>query len=223
MTKLEDSWSSWIRDGDYVKYRREDTLYYAEVAARDFAHWEYTWGSTPANPAGTAVLPGATSGPTPIEQLELTKENHLWQLIWGMRYQVYCYVQLPSDTDRHGIPTQPKPSDANRKVAHFTEMMSPYDQPSFITEHFMLRPVSIRLVLEIYNPPVNEKWLIPDFNFYINKMVLDVLGSGGIREEPVPTAAKNADILRKLYLRQVPCRPIPLDPVRAPPVAPVGE
>jgi len=211
----EREWSRWILEGQYIKYRVQDTVYYAEVAARDFAHWEYTWEET--------ILPGSMSGPVRLEDLEVTKKNHLWQVIFGIKGQVYIYIELPTDIHRHGIPKVPKPSTTNPYTSHFTEEMSPYSEPSFITEHFMMRPVNTFIAISAYNPTSNLTWQMPKLNFYVNKMILNPIGSGPVDQQPTPAQPHLADLLDKLYRRVVPCKPITLEPVRAPAEAPAGE
>jgi hypothetical protein len=210
-----DEWSRWILEGQYVKYRIEDTIYYAEVAARDFAHWEYTWSES--------VSPGSMSGPVRLDDLEITKKNHLWQLIFGIKGQVYVYIELPTDIHRHGIPKVPKPSTTTPETSHFTEEMSPYAEPSFITEHYMMRPVNTFVAISVYNPTQNNISITPKFNFWINKMILNPIGSGPVDSAPVASQPHLADLLDKLYRRVVPCKPITLQPVRAPAEAPAGE
>lgn len=232
MVKLEDPWSKFLWNGQYIKFEDQGTWYYSQVAAKDFAHWEYTWEE--------AVAPGATSGPTRIAALEPTKQGHLWQIIFGIKGQILLYVELPTDVHRHGIPKEPKPSSTNWYTSHFTTEMSPYLQPSFLTEHFMMRPRTPWIALEVYNPPQNGIYITPVLNFFINKTVIEVIGTERNEIlEPNPTPSerakmrrgetldpktmRNYDLLNNLYRRTEPCEPITIEPIRAPAEAPAGE
>lgn len=207
------NWSDgWIKEGYFLSYLVNGVHYFEYVLMRDFAHWEYEWFE--------AITTGTESGPQVPELLEITKGyddrthiNQIWQLIWGMKGQVLLYVELPTDTHRHGIPKQPKPGSVNRYVSHYEEWMSPFIEPSFITEHFLMRPDVDRINLSAYNP--NDQSMTPTLNFFINKMQTERIGvvqNGSL----IPTDAKWTETLEKLYRRQIPCRPISLYPVTAP-------
>lgn len=214
VTDALKNWSDgWIKEGHYLSFAQENVTYYEYVIQRDFAHWEYPWFET--------IHSGVESGPQVAELLEITKgyddlsnTNQIWQLIFGMKGQVLLYIELPTDTHRHGIPKQPKPNSVNRRTSHFEEWMSPYDEPSFITEHFLMRPDVDRINLSAYNPNLQDEGNFV-MNFFINKMRTERLGtiSNGV---PVATKDRYTDILDKLYRKQVPCRPISLYPVTAP-------
>ena len=213
-------WSDgWLREGYYISYVRESVRYYEFVVARDFAHYVYEWPET--------ISAGETSGPYVPDKLEVTKgydpksnTNHLWQVIFGIKGQVYIYVELPTDIHRHGLPKAPKPSRELREVSHFEEYMSPFHEPSFITEHFMMRPDTYRIALSAYNPTsISVK---PELNFFIARIVTERIGTeqAGVL---TPTSERWREILDKLHRRVVPHRPITLLPVRAPAEAPSGE
>lgn len=208
------NWSDgWIKEGYFVSYLVEGVTYFERVVMRDFAHWEYPWFET--------IASGVESGPQVPELLEITKgydentkTNQIWQLIFGMHGQVLLYIELPTDTHRHGIPKQPKPSSVNRRTSHYEEWMSPYFEPSFLTEHFLMRPDVDRINLSAYNYHVQPE---PDFrlNFFINKMKTERVGTctNGTK---IATNPRWEDTLDKLYRGQIPCRPISLYPVTAP-------
>jgi hypothetical protein len=188
------------------------------------AHYEYEWHET--------IEAGETSGPKVPDYLEVTKgydekdnTNHIWQMIFGIRGQVYIYVELPTDIHRHGLPKLPKPTSEIRTISHFEEYMSDYNEPEFITEHFMMRPVTERINLSAYNPQNID--IKPWLNIFINKMVTERVGTEqyGVLATPVfPENAKVTEMLKakwtetlqKLHKKQIPCRPISLLPVRAP-------
>ena len=212
--------SGWIKEGTIICYIREGVVYYELALQRDMAHWVYDWPET--------ISVGVESGPYVPELLEITKgydtatnTNQIWQVIFGIRSQAYVYVELPTDLHRHGIPKRPKPGTAQWTVSHFTETMSPYIDPTFITEHFMMRPITLQICLSAYNPEVTDLTALK-INFFINKLVTQRLGTvvNGVR---IPTKPRFAEILEGLYKRMVPFRPITLMPVRAPAEAPGGE
>lgn len=220
------SWSSWLQEGYYLSYVKEGVRYYEHVIGRDLAHWEYQWDET--------IPAGDESGPTVPDDLEITKgydkksnTNHIWQWIFGIKGEVYIYIELPTDVHRHGIAKVPKPSRTFRKVSHFEEWMSPFNEPSFITEHFLMRPDIPRVALSAYNPNAID---LPDvwLNFFMAKLVTERIGVQYIDEEAKlvlkPTNEKRwAETLDKLYRRIIPHRPLTLLPVHEPAVAPTGE
>jgi len=213
-------WSTgWIKEGYFISYIKDGVKYYEYVVARDFAHYVYTWHES--------VAPGDESGPTVISNLLITRGynpktnlNRIWQVIFGIKGEVYVYVELPTDIHRHGLPKIPKPTATVREVSHFEEWMSPFNDPSFITEHFLMRPEYDRMCISIYNP--QEISITPRLRFFINKMVTERIGverAGSLEA----TRPHYSEILEKLSKRVVPVRPISLEPVRAPPTAPAGE
>ena len=216
------NWSppGWLNEGTIISYIREGVVYYELVLQRDLAHWVYEWPET--------VSVETESGPYVPELLEITKgydsgtnTNQIWQMIFGIRSQAYIYVELPTDLHRHGIPKRPKPGTAQWTVSHFTETMSPYIDPTFITEHFMMRPITLQICLSAYNAE-NTDLTDVKINFFINKMITQRLGTvtAGIRK---PTRSRFTEVLEGLYKRMVQCRPITLMPVRAPAESPAGE
>ena len=212
-------WSDWLREGYYVSYLLNGIRYYEHIIMRDFAHYVYTWPET--------VEAGSDSGPFVPDDLEITlgydensNTNHIWQMIFGIKGQVYIYVELPTDVHRHGIPKQPKPSTALRAVSHFEEWMSPFQEPSFITEHFLMRPVNTQIAFSAYNPNDID---ITDLklNIFIAKMVTERIGTEQ-NGTLTPTSSRWRETLDKLWRRVIPHRPITLLPVRAPAEAPAG-
>jgi len=218
-------WSQgWLREGDYLSYRREGITYYERVLMRNLAHYVYPWPET--------IAAGEPSEGKIPDKLQVTRGydprthlNRIWQVIFGINKEVYIYIQLPTDVKRHGIPKQPWHSKEWREVAHFEEWMSPFNEPTFLTEHFMLRPETYRISFDAYNPQDID---ITDLklNFFINKMVTERVGSEGYTEVGLQLEATQPrwqEVLKKLYQRLIPCRPITILPVRAPAEAPAGE
>ena len=214
MPEFNDAWSKWLMEGHYITYSRDDVIYYEHIIRRDLAHYVYDWPET--------IASGVQSTPVAPPYLELTKGyesssgiNQVWQMIFGIHKQVYIYLELPTDTHRHGLPKLVKPgSSSTWKVSHFEEWMSPFTEPSFITEHFMMRPGYDRILFEAYNP--QDVTLTPRLNFFIAKLQTERLGSEMPGRAPVARSQRWAEVLDKLYRRVIPCRPITLDPVTAP-------
>lgn len=214
-------WSDgWLKEGYYISYRREGVLYYEHIIGRDLGHWEYDWPET------IATL--TTSGPFVPEDLEITKgydkssnSNQLWQMIFGIKGQAYIYIELPTDLHRHGIPKVPKPSTTMRRVSHFEEYMSPFREPTFITEHFMMRPETLQIAFDAYNPNAIDLTDVA-LNIFLNKIVTERIGTVEVGQQ-TPVYPRFAQILEKLHNKVVPCRPISIMPVRAPAEAPSGE
>ena len=213
-------WSDWVRPGYFISYLKDGISYYEYIVQRDFGHWEYDWPET--------IAAGATSGPYIPASLEITRgysastnTNQLWQLIFGIKGQSLIYIELPTDLHRHGIPKDPKPSSANRFTSHFEEYMSPWFEPSFVTEHWMMRPDTQQIAFDAYNPDS-----IADTDLRLNillaKLGTERIGTstGGVL---TPIQSRWADGLERLYKRIIPCRPITIMPVRAPAEAPAGQ
>lgn len=233
MVVLSDwrNWSQWIQEGHYISYERDRVTYYEYVVMRDFGHWEYNW------PELIATV--STSGPYVPDDLEITRgydeknnTNQIWQMIFGIESEVLIYVELPTDLHRHGIPKDPKPSAANRYTSHFEEWMSPFNEPSFITEHIMMRPETLQVALSAYN--ATEISMRPRLNICLAKLLTERVGTedgGELTTASVKTnknltarlGVKWGDVLEKLYRHQVPCKPLTIQPVRAPAEAPTGE
>ena len=218
MDALQD-WSTWIKPGYFISYYDETVQFFEYVRQRDLAHWEYDWPET--------IDAGSESGPNIPSNLEITQgyqkhtnTNRLWQLIFGIKGQPFIYIELPTDLHRHGIPKEPKPTSNNRRVSHYTEWMSPFNEPSFVTEHFMMKPALEFIGIDAYNPTdisITDLTL----NFFINKMVTERVGTATPTEEGMviaPTSKRWSEALDKLWRRVIPCRPITLMPVRAPAV-----
>jgi len=212
-------WSSWLQEGWFVSYEMAGIRYYEHILFRDFGRYVYTWPET--------VSAGTDSGPYVPDKIEITRGydpktnlNRIWQLIFGIKGEVYIYVELPTDIHRHGVPKAPKPSTTLREVSHYEEWMSPFHGPSFITEHIMMRPLTFRIAFSAYNP--HDIDVTPYLNIMIAKLVTERIGT---EEAGVLTPAKDRyrEVLEKLHKRVIPHRPLTLLPVRAPAEAPAGE
>jgi len=220
MVDWKDWSEGWLKEGYFISYIRDGVHYYEHIIQKDFAHWEYDWPET--------ITTLTTSGPHVPASLEITKgydaknnTNHIWQVIFGIKGQVYIYIELPTDLHRHGIPKVPKPSTTQRTVSHFEEWMSPWREPTFITEHFMMRPETFQIAFDAYNPQAIDLTDVK-LNLFISKLVTERLGTvenGNLK----PITDRWRETLDKLYRRVIPHRPITLLPVRMPAEAPAGE
>jgi len=208
-------WSSWIREGHFVSFvhPEEKARIYEHVIARDLAHYVYEWPET--------VSAGEESGPHVPGDLQVTQgydeganTNRIWQLIFGIKGQVYIYVELPTDIHRHGLPKVPKPSRTLREVSHFEEWMSPFHEPSFITEHIMIKPWTDRIAFTAYNP--TDVDLKPYLNIFVNRLVTERIGVEKPDGTLEPAKPKFREVLEKLAKRVIPHRPLTILPVRAP-------
>jgi len=205
-------WSNWLKEGYFISYVRNGTRYYEHITARDLAHYVYEWHET--------ISAETTSGPLVPEDLVMTKgydsgtnQNRVWQMIFGIKTQVYIYIELPTDIHRHGLPKVPKPRPGFREVSHFEEWMSDFHEPTFLTEHFMMKPGYDRINFSAYNP--NSISIKPYLNVFIARMITERIGT---EQNSVlrPTSERWKETLEKLYKRLIPHRPITLMPVRAP-------
>lgn len=219
MTDFRHDWSCWLKEGQFVSYMMESTRIYEHITQRDMAHYVYSWPET--------IQPLTVSGPYVPEELEITRgydartnSNQIWQLIFGIQGQIYLYIELPTDIKRHGLPKITFPSAAYREVAHFEEWMSGFYEPTFITEHFMLRPDTYNIGFDAYNPldiPIH-----PYLRIVIAKLVTERIGTetDGVL---TPTSPRWAETLEQLYKRVKPQRPLSILGVRAPAEAPAGQ
>lgn len=201
-------WGRWLIEGHFLSflYEKSQRKYYM-VARRDIAHYEYEWASE--------IDSDEESGATTLSDLEATIPwTQIHQLIWGVRPQCYIYVSLPTDIERHGIPKRATHTSAYRTVAHFGMHDSPFDCPSWNTEHFMQRPINPYIAFNIYNK--TEIPITPVLNFWINKMELEHIGDEAADGAQTPAKPKFAETLDRLCKRMIPHRPITLLPVRAP-------
>jgi len=217
-------WSSWLREGYFISYLRNGIRYYEFIRARDLAHYVYEWHET--------IQPGTESGPHVPANITMTLGydpdtflNRIWQTIFGIKSQAYIYVELPTDTHRHGLPKIPKPSSVIREISHFEEWMSDFHEPSFVTEHIMMKPGYDRINFSAYNP--HDIAIKPYLNVFIAKLTTERVGTedNGVLVTPVAPGnaaltelmrIKWAETLEKLFKGQIPQRPLTLAPVRAP-------
>lgn len=219
------SWTrtGWLVEGDFIRILDEDLQRYFVVDRRDFAHVEWEFGWPDIEEADRPIAPGDIAGPysfnsiKPTKWSEKTRRFQMFQFIWGQKPDVKVYIQLPSETKRHGTPKLPWfKKGIMMTVAHFTMQMSPFDRPTFFTEHFLVPKLCDEFGFEVYNPlPIT---VTPYFNFYINKLEMRPIGDVTPAGERIPASpeTRNRDVLENLYKRVAKYRPITLFPVTAP-------
>ena len=228
MVDWKDFTEGWIQEGYFVSFYRDGVRFYEHILFKDLAHWEYEWPES--------ITAGSESGPFTPDDLEITlgydtstNTNQIWQMIFGIQGQAYIYVELPTDIHRHGIPKSPKPSSSMRKTSHYEEWMSPFNEPTFLSEHIMMRPDTQQITFSAYNPNTNPVFTLRDLklNIFINKMITERIGTEGYSDDAgivlTPSRKRFEEVLGKLYKRTVACRPLTLTGVRAPAVAPGGH
>jgi len=205
-----EEWAGWLKEGLFYSYRERQERHYFNVLFRDWAHFEYTWEED--------VAAGGFSGPVTINDLETTKENQIWQVIFGLNKDVNMYVHLPTDIDRHGVAKRPKQTATFRNVGHYGIQDSWWYRPSFVTEHFLLKPEVPFIAFSAFNP--RNIAFLEDFspimlNIYIAKCEMERIGTVTSGEQ-APAHARFTETLDKLYRRVLRHRPLTLVPLRAP-------
>jgi len=207
----------WLMEGQFISFLddQQRSRYYF-IRHRDWAHYEYYW------PEDVATL--TESGPHTLSNMEPTKytEAHgpeqIYQFIFGFKPDVYLYILLPEDVYRHGLPKLVTGTATHRRVGHYRMQDSPYELPSWATEHFLVPRLQPWVAMKVFNPlsiTLHHTINAPQLNIYINKMVIEHLGDE-LEGVLSPNGDRYAEILDKLHRRVVPHRPLTLKPVRAP-------
>jgi len=205
-----EEWAGWLKEGRFYSYREQQERHYFMVLFRDWAHFEYTWEET--------VEPDSFSGPVTITNLETTKENQIWQVIFGLSHDVRMYVHVPTDIDRHGVAKRPRQTSGFRPVGHYGIQDSFWDRPSFVTEHFLLKPEAPYIAFSVHNPrniAFQADYNPLRLNFYFAKCEMERIGTvtKGVQNAATPRFTETLD---KLYRRVIAHRPLTLVPLRAP-------
>ena len=194
----------------FYSYLEQQERHYFMVLFRDWAHFEYTWEED--------VAAGGFSGPVTITDLETTKGNQIWQVIFGLKQDINVYVHIPLDQDRHGVGVRPRQTATFRNVGHYGIQESWWDRPSFLTEHFLLKPEVNDIAFSVFNPrniAFQENFNPIMLNFFIAKCEMERIGTVTSGEQ-TPAHARFTETLDKLYRRVLRHRPLTLVPLRAP-------
>lgn len=216
------SWtpSGWILEGQFISFMDGPLERFWFVRRRDFAHLEWEFGWPEVVEADRSIAPGQLGGPyvpeiiKPTYWSEARHRGQMFQWIAGIKPNVKWYIQLPTNAKRHGTPKLPWPSRRHRKVAHFTMQMSPFDRPTFFTEHFFVPKLCDLAGFEVYNGL--DITITPHFNFYINKLDIEHIGDITAQGERIPASARYTEVLENLYKKVARYRPLTLFPVTAP-------
>ena len=210
MSEPIEAWSGFLREGYFYSYLEQQVRKFFNVLYREWAHIEYTWEED--------VAPYTVSGPVVLGNLETTKENQIWQVIFGISNDVYIYTHVPTDIDRHGVAKVPKQTSTLREVGHYRMKDSWWDKPSFATEHFLLKPEVPYMAFTAYNPQritFRENYNPIKLNIYVCKCEMEQIGEESKGQLQAADGRFN-ETLDKLYRRVIPHRPLTLVPVRAP-------
>lgn len=141
------------------------------------------------------VASNAESGPENIEDLEPGRRDVLYQVIFGIKPNVYIYIAIPADTRLYGVAEEAIPREGFREVGAITQDMSPYKNPDFITELFLMKDTSYEYpALYAYNP--NNKPVRPVIRFIVNKIEMEEI-----------TEAETIELMKK---KRITYRPIVL-------------
>lgn len=210
MTEYE--FAGWLNEGHFYSFLDNDLVrHYFMVLARDWAHIEYHWEED--------VAAGAVSGPFTPADLETTKEDQLWQIIFGIKPDAYIYVYMPTDIARHGVAKRTTGTSSLREAGHYKMQDSPFERPSFYTEHFLVKPYTPFISFQAYNPQnisFKEDYNPIKLNFKIAKCVMENIGTEDRNGEMEAAHSRFNETLDKLHRRVIPHRPLTLYPVRAP-------
>lgn len=205
-------WSEWMKEGHFYSFEDQQKVRnYFFVLSREWAHYVYDWPET--------IAPAAFNGPHTVTDLETTKENQIWQVIFGIKPNAYIYTFVPEDIARHGVAKRPTPTNALWEVGHYRMQDSPFDRPSFITELFLIKPHVPYMAVKAYNPEnitFRTAYNPLKLNFYVAKCQIEWIGDEA-KGETIAAESRYVETLDKLHRRVIPHRPLTLWPIRAPP------
>jgi len=183
----------WLQTGYYIRIYNEDTKTYDYYW---ISHEEnlvnYIFGQTAVDGVSFgSVSPGEETGFIEIADME-PSENHLYQVLIGVRTRCQFSVEIPSGISLWGTDQRKRPTASYREIAIITQDDSPFISPSWKTELFLLK--NFYPWMNAYNP--TDITLKPEVRF-VGKM---------FQIEKVT----NPDLLERLRRREIPSRPIPL-------------
>ncbi|MBW2672940.1 MAG: hypothetical protein JRD89_05915, partial [Deltaproteobacteria bacterium] len=167
----------WHIEGDYLRLYSPETetwrFYY--VKQREQALYIHKWSEK--------ISPNTESGPEDLEDLKPLALNRLDQVIFGVKTRLdqvifgvktrcLVYLNLPHETRRWGTDKKPIATSDLREVGYVDEEISPYEEPSFLTEFFLQKGGSYEYPhLYAYNP--TNRTLKPTIMFRINKLIVE--------------------------------------------------
>ena len=183
--------NSWIKEGHRISVKEVDEPEkFFFVKQNRISQIEITFSKD--------VASDTEVGPDLIKDLKPGRTDQLFQCIFGINVGVYAYMNLPVRERLHGLDEVPIASSTNREVGHFTEEMSPFENPTQMTEFFLRKGGGFEYpAISVYNP--TNKSLRPKFKYVVNRMVLEQI--------------TDPDTVDKMKRRQLTYRPITLGPL----------
>lgn len=190
---MEEEGSGWLKPGYRISIRNvkaeevQEKFYFIKGVARPISKYVYKWS--------TDIAVNTENGPENITDLEPGRRDILYQVIFGIKPDVYIYVNLPADTRLGGIAEEASARSGLREIGAITQDDSPWDNPDFCTEMFLQKDTTNEYPhLYAYNP--TNRSLRPVIKFLISRIELEEI--------------KDTDTLDKMRRRQIIYRPIQL-------------
>lgn len=185
----------WLQSGYYIRV-------YSDAERKFKYYWlreeenlpEYIFGQVAVDGVSFgSVDAGDETGFIEIEDLKPAK-NRLYQLLVGVRPAGRFYFEIPSGESIWGTDERPRASTTFRKVGGINQDISPFNNPSWVTEFFLM-----------YN-------IVPHVNYYnstsiTTKPEVRFIGKMFLIDD-VETLPNGQEILNKLVKREIPFRPI---------------
>jgi hypothetical protein len=157
------------------------------VEQTELSRYKFKWPSS--------IASNTENGPQNVEDLKPLATNRLYQGIFGIKSACLIYLNLPLNTRLWGTDKKPIATSSLREVGYRDHNESPFDQPSFITEFFLMKNGSFDYPAFLaFNP--SERALTPELNIIMNKMII---------EKVVDEVT-----LEKLVKKLIPYRPVTL-------------
>lgn len=190
MNKTPGEYSQWLQEGFYIRLydpaTGADTFHM--VDKREPTRYVHKWSEQ--------ISTNVESGPEDLENIKPLALNRFDQAIFGVKGGALIYMDLPHGTRIWGTDKKPKATSDLRRVGWVDEEISPYDQPSFVTEFFMQKGGGFEYPhIYAYNP--TPRTIRPWVRFEINQMILVNI-----------TRDKYPELYDKLARKVIPYRPI---------------
>jgi hypothetical protein len=181
--------SNWINEGFFIRLSTPEfeTKEFYFVEQTEMARYKFKWPES--------VASNSEDGPRNVEDLKPLATNRLYQGIFGIKTACYIYLNLPLNTRLWGTDKKPIATSSLREVGYRDHNETPFEQPSFITEFFLMKNGSFDYPAFLaYNP--TERSLTPELNIIMNKMIIEKV--------------TDVETLEKLKKKLIPYRPVTL-------------
>lgn len=180
---------TWLEEGYFIRLSTPEfetkEFYYIDQAEK--ARYKFKWPAS--------VASNTEDGPQNVEDLKPLATNRLYQGIFGIKSACYIYLNLPLNTRLWGTDKKPIATSSLREIGYRDHDESPFDQPTFVTEFFLMKNGSFDYpALLAFNP--TERALTPELNIIMNKMIIE--------------RVTDQETLAKLQKKLIPYRPITL-------------